>query len=117
MPSSCDAQKRLNQTIRPKSTLLTTVITFRIVYSSSNRAWVAGFQHWQRISPYVYHSFYPMAALFFRFDARTGLASGKVTNKLPIDFLESYVQTVLTAERGAFASSASISLNSSATSS
>src|SRR5437667_8309767 len=29
---------------------------------------------------------------------------GKVTNKLPVDFLESCVQTVHTAERGAFAS-------------
>jgi hypothetical protein len=45
-----------------------------------------------------------MGALFFRFDARTRLASGKVTNKLPVDFLESCVQTVHTAERGAFAS-------------
>ena len=96
--------------------LLTIVITFRIVYSSPNRAWGGGAQHCQRASPCLYHPFYPMAALFFRFDARTRLASGKVTNKLPIDFLESYVQNVHTAERGAFAS-ALISLNSSATSS
>jgi hypothetical protein len=51
-----------------------------------------------------------MTALFFKFDARTGLASGKVTNRLPVDFLDFYVQTMHTAERGAFAS-ALVSLN------
>jgi len=43
--------------------------------------------------------------LFFRFDARSRPASGKITNKLPVDFLESCVQTVHTAERGALAGS------------
>src|SRR2546427_9941269 len=77
---------------------------FRIVYSTSNRAWGAGSQPCDGTSPCVYHPVYPMGALFFRFDARTHLASGKVTNKLPVDFLESSVQTVHTAEMGAFAS-------------
>src|SRR5437016_14408639 len=77
---------------------------FRIVYSTSNRAWGAGSQPCQGTSPCVYHPVYPMGALFFRFDARTSLAPGKVTNKIPVDFLECSVQTVHTAERGAFAS-------------
>src|SRR6266566_834476 len=76
---------------------------FRIVYSTSNRAWGAGSQPCRGTSPCVYHPVYPMGALFFRFDARTHLASGKVTNKLPVDFLEYCVQTVHTAEMGAFA--------------
>src|SRR5439155_14620122 len=33
--------------------------------------------------------FTQLGALFFRFDARTRLAPGKVTNKIPVDFLES----------------------------
>ena len=84
--------------------LFTTVISFRIVYSSSNQARGAASQPCHRTSPCVYHPLYPMGALFFRFDARTRLASGKVTNKLTVDFLESHVQTVHTAETGVFAS-------------
>src|SRR5437899_9386091 len=76
---------------------------FRIVYSRSNRAWGAESQPCHGSSPCIYHPVSPIGALFFRFDARP-LASGKVTNKLPVDFLEPCVQTVHTAERGAVAS-------------
>src|SRR2546427_4840806 len=63
--------------------LFTTVISFRIVYSRSNRAWGAGSQPCRGTSPCVYHLVFPLGALFFRFDAPHRLASAR----LPTNYL------------------------------
>ena len=56
-----------------------------------------------RFSP-LFQANYPMDALFFRFDARKPKSALYEANKLTVDFLESHVQTVHTAETGVFAS-------------